>query len=166
DIRILNLSWLRQQIGVVSQEPVLFDDTIFMNVAYGKSDYWNVTMDDVVAACKLACIHDMIEELPNGYDTQLGDRGQTLSGGQKQRLAIARALIKNPQILILDEASSALDTTSDKLVQKALENSREGRTTIVVTHKLSQIHPHNLVYVFDQGEIIESGTPAELLLNK
>ncbi|CAG8518715.1 1285_t:CDS:2 [Paraglomus brasilianum] len=166
DIRILNLSWLRQQIGVVNQEPVLFDDTIFMNVAYGKSDYWNVTMDDVVAACKLACIHDMIKELPNGYDTQLGDRGQTLSGGQKQRLAIARALIKNPQILILDEASSALDTTSDKLVQKALENSRKGRTTIVVTHKLSQIHPHNLVYVLDQGEIVESGTPAELLLNK
>ncbi|CAG8674586.1 4081_t:CDS:2 [Cetraspora pellucida] len=165
ELRILNISWLRQQIGVVSQEPVLFDDTIFQNVAYGRPDYWNVSMDEVIAACKTACIHEFIEELPEGYQTRLGDKARKLSGGQRQRLAIARALIKNPAILILDEASSALDMTSDSMVQKALQNSRVGRTTIVITHQLSHISETDFVYVLHEGEVVESGKPAELLKN-
>jgi ATP-binding cassette subfamily B (MDR/TAP) protein 1 len=163
ELRILNISWLRQQIGVVSQEPVLFDDTIFANVAYGRADYWNTTMKEVEDACKLACIHDFIVELPQGYDTPLGDMGKKLSGGQRQRIAIARALIKDPSILILDEASSALDMTSDLMVQKALENCRKNRTTIVVTHQLKHIGDSDLVYVMKEGEIVESGTKSQLL---
>ncbi|PKC11454.1 P-loop containing nucleoside triphosphate hydrolase protein [Rhizophagus irregularis] len=163
ELRILNISWLRQQIGVVSQEPVLFDDTIFANVAYGRADYWNTTMKEVEDACKLACIHDFIMELPQGYDTGLGDMGKKLSGGQRQRIAIARALIKDPAILILDEASSALDMTSDHMVQKALENCRKNRTTIVVTHQLKHIGDSDLVYVMNEGEIVESGTKSQLL---
>ncbi|RIA92954.1 P-loop containing nucleoside triphosphate hydrolase protein [Glomus cerebriforme] len=163
ELRILNISWLRQQIGVVSQEPVLFDDTIFANVAYGRADYWNTTMEEVEDACKLACIHDFITELPQGYNTSLGDMGKKLSGGQRQRIAIARALIKDPAILILDEASSALDTTSDLMVQEALENCRKNRTTIVITHQLKYIGDSDLVYVLHEGEIVETGTKSQLL---
>ncbi|CAI2161842.1 17921_t:CDS:1 [Funneliformis geosporum] len=163
ELRILNISWLRQQIGVVSQEPVLFDDTIFANVAYGRSDYWNTTVEEVENACKLACIHDFIIELPEGYNTSLGDMGKKLSGGQRQRIAIARALIKDPAILILDEASSALDMTSDYMVQEALENCRKNRTTIVVTHQLNHIKDSDLVYVLHEGEVVESGTKSKLL---
>ncbi|CAG8619284.1 15674_t:CDS:2 [Acaulospora morrowiae] len=165
ELRILNISWLRQQIGVVSQEPVLFDDTIFQNVAYGRPDYWNVTLDQVISACKTACIHDFIQELPEGYNTRLGDKAKKLSGGQRQRLSIARALIKDPAILILDEASSALDMESDALVQQALQNSRVGRTTIVITHNLSHINESDTIYVLFEGEIVESGTTAQLLEN-
>ncbi|KAF0388106.1 P-loop containing nucleoside triphosphate hydrolase protein [Gigaspora margarita] len=165
ELRILNITWLRQQIGVVCQEPVLFDDTIYQNVAYGRPDYWNVSIDEVIAACKTACIHEFIEELPEGYQTRLGDKARKLSGGQRQRLAIARALIKNPAILILDEASSALDMTSDSMVQKALQNSRVGRTTIVVTHQLTHIAETDFVYVLHDGEVVEHGTPPELLKN-
>ncbi|RHZ84492.1 hypothetical protein Glove_81g38 [Diversispora epigaea] len=163
ELKILNISWLRQQIGIVSQEPVLFDDTIFANVAYGKVEYENVTLDEVIEACKLACIHDFIMELPDKYDTQLGDKAAKLSGGQRQRLAIARALIKDPAILILDEASSALDMESDLLVQKALQNCRVGRTTIVITHNMSHINKSDRVYLLAEGEVVEGGTISQLL---
>lgn len=163
ELRILNTSWLRQQIGIVSQEPVLFDDTIFANVAYGKADYWNVKLDEVIAACKLACIHDFIMELPDQYDTHLGDKAGKLSGGQRQRLVIARALIKDPAILILDEASSALDMESDLSVQKALQNCRVGRTTIVITHSMSHINETDRVFVLSEGEVVEGGTMSQLL---
>ncbi|CAG8433422.1 1771_t:CDS:2 [Diversispora eburnea] len=163
ELKILNISWLRQQIGIVSQEPVLFDDTIFANVAYGKVDYENVTLDEVIEACKLACIHEFIMELPEKYDTQLGDKGAKLSGGQRQRLVIARALIKDPTILILDEASSALDMESDLLVQKALQNCRVGRTTIVITHNMSHISKSDRVYLLSEGEVVEGGTILQLL---
>ncbi|EXX52002.1 uncharacterized protein OCT59_000541 [Rhizophagus irregularis] len=163
ELRILNVSWLRQQIGIVSQEPILFNDTIFKNIAYGKVDYWNTTMDEVIKACKLACIHDTIESLPNGYETHLSEMGKNLSGGQRQRIAIARALIKDPAILILDEATSALDMTSDLKVQEALENCRQNRTTIVVTHQLKHIGDKDLIYVLHEGKIVESGIKAELL---
>ncbi|CAG8441320.1 14167_t:CDS:1 [Funneliformis mosseae] len=163
ELKILDTTWLRQQIGVVSQEPVLFDDTIFKNVAYGRADYWNVTMDEVIQACKLACIHDTIGSLPNGYEYHLSDMGKNLSGGQRQRIAIARAIIKDPSILILDEATSALDLTLDLKVQKALDNCRNNRTTIVVTHHLKRIRDTDFVYVMHEGEIVESGKKSELL---
>ncbi|GES79406.1 multidrug resistance protein 1 [Rhizophagus clarus] len=163
ELKILNVSWLRQQIGVVSQEPILFNDTIFKNIAYGKADYWNTTMDEVIKVCKLACIHDTIESLPNGYETHLSEMGKNLSGGQRQRIAIARALIKDPAILILDEATSALDMTSDLKVQEALENCRQNRTTIVITHQLKHIGDKDLIYVLHEGKVVESGIKAELL---
>nr|CAG8460076.1 10588_t:CDS:2 [Entrophospora candida] len=163
ELKIVNVDWLRSKIGVVSQEPVLFDETIFKNVAYGRSDYEDVTMDEVINACKLACIHDEIMELAEGYDTVVGDKAGKLSGGQRQRIAIARALIKDPAILILDEASSALDMTSDMLVQQALENSSNGRTTIVITHQLKHIREDDLVYVLHDGEVVEKGLVADLL---
>ncbi|RIA92106.1 P-loop containing nucleoside triphosphate hydrolase protein [Glomus cerebriforme] len=165
ELRILNVSWLRQQIGIVSQEPILFSDTIFKNIAYGKVDYWNTTMDEVIKACKLACIHDTIIDLPNGYETQLSEMGKNLSGGQRQRIAIARALIKDPAILILDEATSALDMTSDLKVQEALENCRQNRTTIVITHQLKHVGDTDFVYVLHEGEIVESGIKSNLLNN-
>ncbi|CAG8501578.1 8174_t:CDS:2 [Ambispora leptoticha] len=166
EIRILNTQWLRQQIGVVSQEPVLFDGTIFQNVAYGKPDFMRVTLEQVIEACKLACIHDDIEKLADGYYTKLGDKGQSLSGGQRQRIAIARALIKDPAILILDEASSALDLISDHEVQKALDNCRRGRTTLVITHHLSHIKETDLLYIMDKGVLVERGLKKDLIKNE
>ncbi|CAG8522855.1 5379_t:CDS:2 [Ambispora gerdemannii] len=166
EIRILNTQWLRQQIGVVSQEPILFDGTIFQNVAYGKPDFMKVTLEQVIEACKIACIHDDIEKLADGYHTKLGDKGQSLSGGQRQRIAIARALIKDPAILILDEASSALDLTSDREVQKALDNCRHGRTTLVITHHLTHIKDTDLLYILDKGVLVESGLKKDLIKNE
>ena len=163
DLKTLNTSWLRQQIGVVNQEPLLFDDTIFANVAYGRADYWNTTLKEVEDVCKLVFIHDFIMELPEGYNTILGNKSNKLSGGQRQKIAIARALIKNPAILILDEASSALDITSDHMIQKALENCRKCKTTIVITHQLQHIGESDLVYVLHEGVIVESGTKSKLL---
>ncbi|KAG9306752.1 hypothetical protein G9A89_005652 [Geosiphon pyriformis] len=166
EIGILNTEWLRQQLGVVSQEPILFDDTIFQNIAYGRADYWNVTYEEVVAACEVACVHDFILTLPERYQTHLGDKAKQLSGGQKQRIAIARALIKDPTILILDEASSALDMASDQKVQNALDNCRQGRTTLVITHQLSHVKDTDLVYVIEKGEVVEYGTKKELMANE
>ncbi|KAJ3269017.1 GTPase-activating protein [Terramyces sp. JEL0728] len=165
----LNLASLRQVIGLVSQEPVLFEGTVAENVAQGLvgSKFEHVTGDERLAliqdACKQANAHEFVLNLPNGYDTQVGERGMLLSGGQKQRVAIARAIIKDPKILLLDEATSALDTTSERIVQEALDNVSKTRTTIAIAHRLSTIKNADNIIVMVRGEIIEQGNHAELL---
>lgn len=151
---------LRDRISVVSQDTVLFNDSIRGNLALGRR---GATDEEIVAAAKVANAHDFIMQTPNGYDTNIGDRGTKLSGGQRQRLSIARAVLKNPEILILDEATSALDTESEKLVQEALDSLLQGRTSIVVAHRLSTIHNADRIMVIDKGRIAEQGTHAELM---
>ncbi|ELP88188.1 bile salt export pump, putative [Entamoeba invadens IP1] len=163
DLRSLNLKWLRNQIGLVGQEPVLFACTIKQNILLGAKDDETPTEDDVIECAKMANAHDFIMHLPDKYDTLVGEKGASLSGGQKQRIAIARALIRRPKILLLDEATSALDTQSEKIVQQALEKASEGRTTIVVAHRLTTVKNASRICVFHQGEIIESGTHQELM---
>ena len=151
---------LRSKMSIVSQETVLFNDSIEGNILMGRP---TATHDEVVEACKVANAHGFITEAPEGYDTNIGDRGTKLSGGQRQRLSIARAVLKNPEILILDEATSALDTESEKLVQDALTNLLKGRTSIVIAHRLSTIYNADRIYVIDQGRVAEEGTHHELL---
>ncbi|WP_320113418.1 ABC transporter ATP-binding protein [Draconibacterium orientale] len=160
DIRDLKLKSLRNLIGNVNQEPILFNDTIRNNIAFGID---NVSEEAVIQAAKIANAHDFILGTENGYDTTIGDRGDKLSGGQKQRLSIARAILRNPPILILDEATSALDTESEKLVQEALENLMKNRTSLVIAHRLSTIKHANLICVLHEGEIVEQGTHEELM---
>jgi ATP-binding cassette, subfamily B, bacterial MsbA len=164
DTREFKLDSLRSLTGVVSQDTVLFNDTVFSNIAYGEAG--SKSRDEVIAAAKDANAHDFIMELPEGYDTILGERGTRLSGGQRQRLAIARALLSDPPILILDEATSALDTESERLVQEALERLLEGRTVFVIAHRLSTIAHANLILVLDRGRVVERGTHADLLKNQ
>ena len=161
DVRSLNLRWLRSNIGVVSQEPVLFDTSIAENIASGKEE--GASLEEIQKAAKSANAHNFIMELPDGYDTQAGEGGVQLSGGQKQRIAIARALVRNPKILLLDEATSALDTESEKIVQEALDRAREGRTTIIIAHHLSTIQTADVIASIDQGQVVEWGTHAELM---
>lgn len=151
---------LRQKMSIVSQETVLFNDSIEGNILMGRP---TASHDEVVEASKVANAHGFIMESPDGYDTNIGDRGTKLSGGQRQRLSIARAVLKNPEILILDEATSALDTESEKLVQEALTKLLEGRTSIVIAHRLSTIYNADRIYVIDQGRVAEQGTHQELL---
>lgn len=160
DIREFNLKDLRRHIGMVTQETVLFDDTVFNNIAYGRSD---IPMEQVIEAAKMAFAHEFIEDMPKGYNSTIRESGVLLSGGQRQRLSIARALLKNPPILILDEATSALDTESEILVQKALNNLMQNRTTFVIAHRLSTIRSADVIYVLDQGKIVESGCHDELM---
>eukprot|EP01132_Coremiostelium_polycephalum_P006617 gene6617-8188_t len=160
NIKDLNLNWLRSQIGLVGQEPFLFSGTIFENITYGKP---GATMDEVIEACKSSNAHTFIEQLPDGYHTQLGDKFTQLSGGQKQRVAIARAIIRNPKILLLDEATSALDSQSEKIVQEALENVMKGRTSIVIAHRLSTVIDSDIIAVVKGGKVVEQGTHDELL---
>ena len=160
DVRQFDVQELRRHIGMVSQETILFDDTVYHNIAYVRSD---IPLEQVQRAAKMAYAHDFIEEMPDGYDTGIGESGVMLSGGQRQRLAIARALLKNPPILILDEATSALDTESEILVQKALNNLMQNRTTFVIAHRLSTIRSANVIYVLEQGRIVESGPHDQLL---
>nr|GMC59430.1 ABC transporter B family member 19 [Ipomoea batatas] len=160
DIRTLQLSWLRDQIGLVNQEPALFATTILENILYGKPD---ATMVEVEAATAAANAHSFISLLPNGYNTQVGERGVQLSGGQKQRIAIARAMLKNPKILLLDEATSALDAGSESIVQEALDRLMVGRTTVVVAHRLSTIRNVDSIAVIQQGKVVETGNHEELI---
>ncbi|XP_078519721.1 ATP-dependent translocase ABCB1 [Lissotriton helveticus] len=160
DIRSLNVRYLREIIGVVSQEPILFDTSIVENIRYGRED---VTMEEIERAVKEANAYDFIMKLPDKFDTLVGSRGTQLSGGQKQRIAIARALVRRPKILLLDEATSALDTESEAVVQAALDKAREGRTTIVVAHRLSTIRNANVIAAFEDGVITEQGTHDELM---
>jgi len=162
NLRELNVTWLRQQIGLVSQEPVLFSGTIAENIGMGKP---GATREEVEAAARLANAHTFISEFPDGYDTDVGEKGGQLSGGQKQRVAIARAMIKNPAVLLLDEATSALDTESERVVQEALDSllSKHKRTTIVIAHRLSTIRNADKICVVNEGAIVEQGTHDELM---
>ena len=160
NIKDVTVHDLRSLIGNVNQEAILFNDSFFNNIAFGVE---NATLEQVVAAAKIANAHDFIMETPDGYDTNIGDRGGKLSGGQRQRLSIARAVLKNPPILILDEATSALDTESERLVQDALERLMKTRTTIAIAHRLSTIKNADEICVMLEGEIVERGTHEELL---
>lgn len=165
DVTTLNVAKYRSHIGLVQQEPVLFYGTIRENILYGLDDdqIQNVTEEDIINAAKKANIHNFIMTLPEGYETNTGSKGTLLSGGQKQRIAIARALIRNPKVLLLDEATSALDSESEKVVQAAIDEAAKGRTTIAVAHRLSTIQNADVIYVFDGGKVVESGTHDELL---
>lgn len=160
DLRELRIKDVRKLIGVVTQESILFNDSVFNNIAFGV-DY--ATEEQVIEAAKIANAHDFISAMPEGYHTNIGDRGGKLSGGQRQRLSIARAVLKNPPILILDEATSALDTESERLVQDALTHLMRNRTTLVIAHRLSTIVHADEIIVMHKGEIIERGTHQELL---
>lgn len=160
DVRDLRVHDLRSFMGNVNQEAILFNDTFFNNITFGVE---NATMEDVIRAAKVANAHEFIMASEEGYDTNIGDRGCRLSGGQRQRISIARAILKNPPLLILDEATSALDTESEKLVQEALDRLMEGRTTLVIAHRLSTIKNADLICVMHEGRIVEQGTHDELL---
>lgn len=161
EISSLNVNQYRSFIALVSQEPTLYQGTIKDNILLGSQD--NVTDEAIVFACKEANIYDFILSLPDGFNTLVGSKGTLLSGGQKQRIAIARALIRDPKILLLDEATSALDSESEHVVQAALDKAAKGRTTIAVAHRLSTIQKADVIYVFDQGRIVEEGTHPELM---
>jgi ATP-binding cassette subfamily B protein len=160
DIRSFAVSDYRRNIGLVLQEPFLFFGTIAENIAYGKPD---ATREEIVAAARAAHAHEFILRLPHGYDSLVGERGQTLSGGERQRISIARALLIDPHILILDEATSSVDTTTEREIQKALDNLVRGRTTIAIAHRLSTLRLANRIVVLDRGQIVEVGQHDELL---
>ncbi|KAL7100267.1 hypothetical protein ACP275_09G137000 [Erythranthe tilingii] len=160
DLRTLQVKWLRNQIGMVGQEPVLFATTILENVMIGKE---NATKKEAITACMAANAHSFISSLPQGYDTEVGDRGTQLSGGQKQRLALARAMIKDPKILLLDEATSALDAESEIIVQKAIDKISTGRTTIIIAHRLATVKNAHTIVVLEAGSVIETGNHQNLM---
>jgi len=160
DIRKIRLESLRRQIGIVSQEPRLFNDTIANNIRYGKPD---ASPEEIIAAAKIAAAHDFIVQKPLGYDMPCGEGGSMLSGGEKQRIAIARAIISNPRILILDEATSSVDTITEDYIKKALDEISTGRTTIIIAHRLSTVKDADRLIVVDNGRIVEVGTHEELL---
>ncbi|MCJ7752148.1 MAG: ATP-binding cassette domain-containing protein, partial [Armatimonadetes bacterium] len=160
DVRGVTLHSLRSQIGLVPQETILFGGTIGENILYGRD---GASEEAVVAAARAANAHEFISRLPRGYETEVGERGAKLSGGQRQRLAVARALVKDPRILILDEATSSLDAESEALVQEALERLMKGRTTLIIAHRLSTIRKADRILVLSEGRIVEAGTHEELL---
>jgi ATP-binding cassette subfamily B protein len=160
DLRDVTIDSLSAQIGMVTQETHLFHDTIRTNLLYARLD---ATQAELEAAAKAANIHDFVVSLPNGYDTIVGERGYRLSGGEKQRVALARVILKNPRILVLDEATSSLDSESEMLIQQALKRVMAGRTSIVIAHRLSTILAADVILVMDRGMIVERGTHRELL---
>jgi subfamily B ATP-binding cassette protein MsbA len=160
DVRDLSQESLRRQIGMVTQDTILFNDTVANNIAYGTT---NADRAAIIEAAKRAHAHDFISEMPEGYDTIIGERGVRLSGGQRQRLAIARAILRNPPILILDEATSALDTESERAVQAALDELMAHRTVLAIAHRLSTIMHADQIVVLENGRIVETGTHQELL---
>jgi subfamily B ATP-binding cassette protein MsbA len=160
DVRDYKLQWLRSQIGYVLQETVLFRGTVYDNIAYGRE---GATREEIAEAAKLANADEFISRMPHGYETMIGERGDTLSGGQRQRIGIARALVRNNPILILDEPTAALDTESEKLVMEALERLMKGRTVITIAHRLSTIRDADKIIVLDKGVVAEQGTHQELL---
>ena len=162
DITAITMESLREQIGVVNQESILFNDTIWGNIAFGMED---ASQEEIETAAKIANAHDFILQTEHGYHTNIGDRGMKLSGGQKQRICIARAVLKNPPIMLLDEATSALDTESEKLVQDALNKLMKNRTSLVIAHRLSTIQNADMIIVLEEGRIVEQGTHQDLLLN-
>ena len=163
DVRKVTLKSLRDHIGMVQQDVYLFSGTIFENIRYGKPD---ATREEVIAAAKNANAHEFIMAFPDGYDTDIGQRGIKLSGGQKQRLSIARVFLKNPPVLIFDEATSALDNESERVVQESLEKLAKNRTTFVIAHRLSTIRNSDAIIVLDHGQIIERGDHADLIKQK
>ena len=160
DLKSFTLASLRRQIGLVTQDTVLFNDTVANNIAYGTAA---ASRDDIIAAAKRANAHDFISAMPDGYDSVIGELGARLSGGQRQRLAIARAMLRNPPIMLLDEATSALDTESERLVQSALTELMRDRTVFAIAHRLSTVISSDLIIVMDQGRIAESGRHEELV---
>jgi subfamily B ATP-binding cassette protein MsbA len=162
DVKQIKQESLWALFGLVNQESMLFNDTIFQNIAFGSP---NATMEQVEAAARVANAHEFIMDTENGYDSNIGDRGMKLSGGQKQRICIARAVLKNPPIMLLDEATSALDTESEKLVQEALNNLMKNRTSLVIAHRLSTIQSADMILVLEEGRIVEQGNHSQLIAN-
>ncbi|MEM9868547.1 MAG: ATP-binding cassette domain-containing protein, partial [Bacteroidota bacterium] len=160
DIKDMTKKSLRNLMGLVTQDSILFNDTVRNNIALGKA---NASEEEILAAAKIANAHEFITQLPEGYDTNIGDGGNKLSGGQKQRLSIARAVLKNPPIMVLDEATSALDTESERLVQDALEKMMQNRTSLVIAHRLSTIQNADAIVVMNKGRIVEQGTHDQLM---
>jgi subfamily B ATP-binding cassette protein MsbA len=160
DIRGVTLTSLRDHIALVTQDPILFDETIAENIALGRRD---ATRDEIMDAARAAAAHEFIMSQPDGYDARVGESGLKLSGGQRQRIAIARAMLRNAPILLLDEATSALDTGSERQVQEALTHLMQGRTTMVIAHRLSTVVDADCIYVFDQGRVVEAGAHGELI---
>jgi ATP-binding cassette subfamily B protein len=160
DVRTLDLNSLRHQIGIVLQTTLLFSMTVRENLAYGNP---NLSIEEIIAAAEAAQAHEFIKDLPEGYETVIGERGVTLSGGQRQRMAIARALLMNPRILILDDSTSSVDTRTEKRIQGALFRLMEGRTTFVIAQRLSTVQRADMILVMDKGRVIERGTHVELL---
>jgi subfamily B ATP-binding cassette protein MsbA len=156
----LSLESLRRLMGIVTQEVILFHDSVRANIAYGSPD---IALDRIIAAARAANAHEFIERLPQGYDTRIGERGVALSGGERQRLSIARAILRDPRILIFDEATSALDSASEQLVQEAVDRLMRHRTAFVIAHRLSTIQHADLILVVQEGRIVERGTHQELL---
>ena len=162
DVRQLSVQWLRAQIGLVSQEPILFAGTIGWNIGIGRKD---ATREQVEAAARLANAHEFVSQLPQGYETQVGEKGIQLSGGQKQRVAIARAVVRDPAILVLDEATSALDAASERIVQEASDSMLRTKhmTTIIIAHRLSTIRDADKIAVVSRGVVVEEGPHDELI---
>ena len=163
DIKSIDMSWFRSKIGYVQQEAMMFSDTIFNNIAYGKP---NAGIEEVLKAADIANAHEFILRHPDAYDTVLGERGVGLSGGERQRISIARAILNNPSVLIFDEATSAVDSETEKLIQDAINNLVKGRTTLMIAHRLSTLKQADKIVVIDKGRILEFGTPDELMAKK